>query len=103
MPASSGEERLGVSIARLKKHRWHKKVLKTADPLTISMGWRRFQTMPLYATKDINLRLRHLKYTPEHMHCMAVFYGPSTPPNTGLLAYQVMISDDPTMTPDDRR
>ena len=94
MPASSGEERLGVSIARLKKHRWHKKVLKTADPLTISMGWRRFQTMPLYATKDVNLRLRHLKYTPEHMHCMAVFYGPSTPPNTGLLAYQVMISDE---------
>jgi len=83
-----GEERLGVLVARVKKHRWHKKVLKSQDPLTFSIGWRRFQSLPLYATKDANLRLRNLKYTPEHMHCHALFYGPSTPPNTGLLAFQ---------------
>jgi len=75
-------------IARVKKHRWHQKVLKAQDPITISLGWRRFQTMPLYSTKDPNLRLRHLKYTPEHMHCHALFHGPSTPPNTGMLAFQ---------------
>lgn len=46
--------------------------------------------MPLYSTKDPNLRLRHLKYTPEHMHCHALFHGPSTPPNTGMLAFQVL-------------
>ena len=83
-----GEERLGVTVARVKKHRWHKKILKSSDPLIFSIGWRRFQSLPLYCTKDANLRMRFLKYTPEHMHCMMAFYGPSIPPNTGLLAYQ---------------
>lgn len=73
---------------RVKKHRWHKKVLKSADPLTLSIGWRRFQSLPLYYVQDPNLRLRHIKYTPEHMHCMAVFHGPATPPSTGVLAFQ---------------
>ena len=77
------EERLGVTIARVKKHRWHKKILKTNDPLVFSLGWRRFQSLPVFATKDANLRMRHLKYTPEHMHCLMAFYGPTTPPNTG--------------------
>ena len=73
---------------RVKKHRWHKKILKSGDPLTISIGWRRFQSLPLYYVKDPNLRLRHIKYTPEHMHCLAAFHGPVTPPNTGVLAFQ---------------
>ena len=56
-----GEERLGVLMARVKKHRWHQKVLKSSDPLVFSLGWRRFQSLPIYCTKDINLRLRFLK------------------------------------------
>ena len=29
-----------------------------------------------------------LKYSPEHMHCLANIYGALAPPNTGVLAVQ---------------
>lgn len=44
--------------------------------------------MPVYATEDANGRHRMLKYTPEHMHCLATIYGAMAPPNTGVLAIQ---------------
>jgi ribosome biogenesis protein BMS1 len=74
MPSESA---LGYVQIRFKKHRWYKKVLKTRDPIILSVGWRRFETVPLYAIEDHNGRNRLLKYTPEHMHCVALVYGTS--------------------------
>ena len=78
------ETERGLVRCRFKKHRWHKKILKCNDPLVFSIGWRRFQSIPVFSTEDQNGRYRYLKYTPEHMHCQATFYGPQAPPNTGV-------------------
>lgn len=87
---SSLEEGKSYLRTRLIRHRWHSKILKTNDPLVFSIGWRRFQSLPVYSITDDNERQRYLKYTPEHMHCTATFYGPVTPPNTGFLAFQTL-------------
>ncbi|TVU47165.1 hypothetical protein EJB05_06753 [Eragrostis curvula] len=83
-----GEDNTGYMQASLKRHRWNRKVLKTRDPIIVSIGWRRFQTTPVYAIEDRNSRHRMLKYTPEHMHCFAMFWGPLAPPKSGVLAVQ---------------
>lgn len=82
------ETRMGFIRVRLKKHRWFPKILKNKDPLVFSIGWRRFQSIPIYCVEDQNGRTRQIKYTPEHMHCVASIYGPFVPQNTGVVAFQ---------------
>lgn len=90
------EMKFGVVNARLRRHRWHKKILKSNDPLVMSLGWRRFQTLPVYTTSDSRTRNRFLKYTPEHTYCTASFYGPLCSPNTPFIGVQVVANSNTT-------
>ena len=90
------ELKFGIMNARLRRHRWHKKILKTNDPVVLSLGWRRFQTLPVYTTSDSRTRTRMLKYTPEHAYCQASFYGPLCSPNTSFCGVQVVANSDTT-------
>ena len=112
---SATEDRWGFVQVRIKRHRWHKKIreyphcihdlaqiltviyttVKTGDPLIFSLGWRRFQTLPVYSISDSRTRNRMLKYTPEHMHCFGTFYGPLIAPNTGFTCFQSFSSTNP--------
>ena len=89
------ETRFGFLQTRIKRHRWHKKILKTNDPLIISLGWRRFQTQLIYSISDSRTRNRMLKYTPEHLHCFGTFWGPLIPPNTGFCAFNTLSPSAP--------
>ena len=71
------EEGRGYLQLRLKRHRWFGRVLKTRDPLIFSIGWRRFQSVPVYATEDANGRHRRVLFCPIP-HSKTLHYVPRT-------------------------
>lgn len=89
------EDRWGFVQVRIKRHRWHKKILKTNDPLIFSLGWRRFQSLPIYSISDSRTRNRMLKYTPEHTFCFATIYAPLIAPSSGFVCFNSMAATNP--------
>ncbi|RCI09529.1 hypothetical protein L249_4067 [Ophiocordyceps polyrhachis-furcata BCC 54312] len=90
------EQRWGYVQVRIKRHRWHRRILKTNDPLVLSLGWRRFQSLPLYSLSDSRTRNRMLKYTPQHMHCTATVWAPLAPPGTGVVGFNSLDGGAPS-------
>ncbi|KAH7820486.1 putative ribosome biogenesis protein BMS1 [Monocercomonoides exilis] len=92
-----GETTKGFVKVRIKKHRWYPKILKSSDPLVFSIGWRRYQSLPMFSISDTAAggsgganaeKQRLLKYTPPHIHCLATFWGQFAPQGAGVIAYQ---------------
>jgi len=84
------EDNFGFLKMRIKKHRWYGNILKSNDPLIFSVGWRRYQSLPIYCVQDPNDRYRFLKYTPSYDFCFAYTYGCFVPPLTGVLCVQTL-------------
>lgn len=82
------EEQFGLMRIKIKKHRWYPHILKNKDPLIFSIGWRRFQSIPVFTTEDQNERTRMIKYTPKFGFCYGVFYGPLYPLTTSFICIQ---------------
>ncbi|KAI3882814.1 hypothetical protein MKW92_031793 [Papaver armeniacum] len=64
-------------------------------PILIGAGWRRYQTRPTYAQEqeDCGNGLHRIDSTPEHADCLAMFWGPLAPPDTGFVAIQNLASN----------
>ncbi|KAI3971665.1 hypothetical protein MKW92_052205 [Papaver armeniacum] len=84
------EEKAGYIKAILKRHSWHTKLLNTKDPITVSIGWRRYQAKPIYAMENCRGQLQMLDFTPKDKQCVAMFWGPLAPPSTGVVAVKSM-------------
>ncbi|XP_026430651.1 ribosome biogenesis protein BMS1 homolog isoform X2 [Papaver somniferum] len=82
------EAKVGYMQVKLEPHSWHMKLLKSKDPIIVSVGWRRYQTRPIYTLEDCHGRNRVLKYTLEDMPCLATFWGPLAPTGTELAVVQ---------------
>ena len=45
-----GEDNKGFLKVRFKRHRWYSNLLKSNDPIIVSSGWRRYQSLIVFAT-----------------------------------------------------
>lgn len=79
--------------ARVRRHRFKRGVLKSNDPVVFSIGWRRFQSLPIYDMEDAGKRRRFIKYTPEYLHCNATLHGPRVGAGAGVVMCQSLGRD----------
>ncbi len=85
---SADDEGMSFLRARVRRHRFKRGVLKSNDPVIMSIGWRRFQSLPMFDIEDQGGRRRFLKYTPEFLHCNATFWAPRVAPGAGIIMCQ---------------
>ncbi|KAI3884202.1 hypothetical protein MKX03_025667 [Papaver bracteatum] len=83
---SHAEKTVGRILARFERHSLHMKSLKTNDPIIVSVGLRRYVTIPIYAPEEDLHEI--LEFTPEDKPCCATFWGPFATPGTGVVAVQ---------------
>lgn len=57
------------------------------DPLILSIGFHKYQTIPYFCKKDEGERLRMIKYSPRYEFCLVVFYGNYVPIGTGFTSF----------------
>ena len=79
-----GETNKGFLLVRFKRHRWYQGLLKSNDPIIVSSGLYKYQTIPYFCQKDSSDRLRYLKYTLKYEFCYAVIFGNYVANNTGV-------------------
>ncbi len=87
------EDSRGFIVAKIKKHPWYTNLLRSGDPIIVSSGWRRYQSMPTFYTTNLNKlndKNRFLKYTPQHDFCWVAFYGNFCAQGSGLLLTQTV-------------
>lgn len=72
-----------IAIMKCKRNRFFRKLLKSNDPVILSVGWRRLQIIPIYYMQDSTSDpRRYLKVTPLNLHFYAAFYTPNIPLNS---------------------
>ncbi|KAI3838373.1 hypothetical protein MKX03_029267 [Papaver bracteatum] len=82
------EENAGYMQAKVEQHSWHTKSLQTNNPIMVSVGWRRYQTTPIYAHEGHHGKYQMLEHIPGDVPCFAVFWGPLASPDTGVVSVQ---------------
>jgi ribosome biogenesis protein BMS1 len=85
------DETLGDSVqqwVKIKRHRFYARKPKSNDPLVVTVGWRRYQVLPVYFNEERGGKLRFMKYMPDFLTCWASWYGPPASVNIGVTGFQ---------------
>lgn len=88
-----GENTRGFLLVKFKRQKWYNALLKSNDPLIVSAGFHKYQTIPYFCKQDQGERLRFVKYTPKFDFCFVVLYGNYVANMTGVITFQNIAED----------